>query len=85
MKQSKKIILEFCKDKFNVVEEEIPISKIKAKEYDELFISSTLFNALPVNQIDDVLFDSEFKKTKLIEKLFKEYYTKNVLLDKTQL
>ncbi|MEI6731772.1 MAG: aminotransferase class IV [archaeon] len=76
---TKKIIIEVCTGKFNIVEEEIPLARVLAKEYDELFISSTLFNALPINQIDSTVFQSEFEKTRLVQRLFKEYYDKNVL------
>ena len=74
---TKKIIFELCKNKFEIKEEDIPLSKIK--EYDELFITSTLFNALPITQINEVILESNFEKTKLIQKMFKEYYDKEVL------
>jgi len=74
---TKKIILELCKNKFEIKEENIPLSKIK--EYDELFITSTLFNALPINQINEIMLESNFEKTRLIQKMFKEYYDKEVL------
>lgn len=69
-------VLEGNKD-FEVKEEDIYLSKIK--EYDEIFISSTLMNAMPVRQINDYKIESEFPKTKKILKLFKDYYRKNVL------
>ena len=74
---TKKIILEICKPHFEIKEEDIPLSKIK--EYDELFITSTLYNILPVIQVDDITLSSNFEKTKIIQRLFKEYYDKNVL------
>ena len=52
----------------------------KIKEYDELFITSTLFNVLPIKQLNEIEFSSSFEKTKLIEKLFKEYYNKKVFI-----
>jgi len=73
---TKKILMEICKSDFEVVEEDILLEKIK--EYDELFITSTLFNVLPIKQINEIEFNSSFEKTKLIEKLFKEYYNKKV-------
>ncbi|MFA6269246.1 MAG: aminotransferase class IV [archaeon] len=74
---TKKIIFDLCKDKFEIVEEDISLSNLK--NYEEFFITSTLFNVLPINRIDDVVVDSSFPKTKLIQKKFKEYYSKEVL------
>ena len=74
---TKKMILQVAKKDFEIKEEDIPFSKID--EYDEFFITSTLFNALPINQIDDLKIESDFKKTKIVQKLFKDYYHKLIL------
>lgn len=74
---TKKMILQVCKNDFKVKEDNISFSKIK--NYDEFFISSTLFNVLPINQIDNIKLKTDFTKTKKIQKLFKEYYHKKVL------
>ncbi|MFH0875147.1 MAG: aminotransferase class IV [archaeon] len=59
---TKKIIFDLCDSLFEIVEEDIPFSNLHG--YDELFITSTLFNILPVSQIDDDIFTSDFSKTK---------------------
>lgn len=65
---TKKIVLEAARKDFAVKEEDIPLSKIE--EYDELFISSTSLNVMPLSQIDDTKIISSFGKTKKIQKLF---------------
>jgi branched-subunit amino acid aminotransferase/4-amino-4-deoxychorismate lyase len=74
---TKKMILKACKNDFKTKEEDIALSKVK--NYDELFVSSTLFNVLPINQIDDIKLKTDFSQTKKIQKLFKDYYHKEVL------
>lgn len=74
---TKKMIIKSCEKDFKIKEEDIPLSKIK--DYDEFFISSTLFNVLPVNQIDDVKFETDFAQTKKVQKLFRGYYHEEVL------
>ena len=76
---TKKIILDISKGKFKIKEEDIPFSRIK--DYDEFFITSTLFNILPINQINDIKIKSNFDKTKIIQRLFKEYCKKEVFKD----
>jgi len=71
---TKKFILEAVKDNYKIIEEDIPLEKIKAGEYDEIFISSTTRNVMPIKQIDDYILETDFKNTKKIAKLFKEYY-----------
>ena len=73
---TKKIILEVAKNDFKIKEMEISLDDIK--NYDEVFISSTSMNVMPIRQIDDTIFETNFEKTHLIEKLFKEYYDKEV-------
>ncbi len=58
-------------------EENISLSDIK--NYDEFFITSTTKNVMPINQIDDIQIDSDFEKTKIVQKLFKNYYRKHIL------
>lgn len=75
---TEKIILQIVKKHFDVKRENISFSDLK--EYDELFVTSTLFNVVPIKQVnDDIFFESNFDKTKIIAKLFKEYYDKNIL------
>ena len=69
---ARKIVLEVSKDDFIIKEKDISLKNLK--EYDEFFITSTSMNVMPIRQIDDYLIDTTFKKTKLIAKLFKEYY-----------
>src|SRR3989344_1862851 len=73
---TKKIILEVAKNDFKIKEMEISLDDIK--NYDEVFISSTSMNVMPIRQIDYTIFETNFEKTHLIEKLFKEYYDKEV-------
>lgn len=75
---TEKIISLIVKKYFNIKREDISFSK--TKEYDEFFLTSTLFNIMPIRQInDDIIFKSNFSNTKLIAKLFKEYYDKTIL------
>lgn len=74
---TKKIILKIVKNYFKIKETDIPLKNIKS--YDEIFISSTTINVMPVKQIDDIIFETNFKKTRLIQKLFKEFCDKEIL------
>lgn len=74
---TKKIVLQICKKDFAIKEQDIPLSDIK--KYDEFFITSTSMNILPISQINNIKFQSDFEKTRLIQKLFKEYYNQKVL------
>jgi branched-subunit amino acid aminotransferase/4-amino-4-deoxychorismate lyase len=74
---TKKIVLEVAQDNFKIVEEDIPHNALA--KYDEFFITSTSMNVMPIKQIDDYVIHTNFEKTKIIEKLFKNYYEKNVL------
>lgn len=74
---TKKMLIKSCEKDFKIKKEDIAFSKIK--EYDEFFISSTLFNVLPINQIDDIKLETDFVKTKKIQKLFRDYYHETVL------
>lgn len=67
---TKKIILQAVKNHFEIRHEDIPLKSIR--DYDEFFISSTSMNVMPIRQIDDIIFETNFEKTRLIEKLFKE-------------
>ena len=73
---TRKIILEIIKKDFEIKHEDIPLNRLK--NYDEFFITSTSMNVMPIRQIDDTVFDTDFKETKLIAKLFKEYYDREV-------
>jgi len=73
---TKKIVLEVSKKDFDIKHGKIPLANIK--NYDEFFITSTSMNVMPIKQIDDMVFDTDFKETKLIAKLFKEYYDKEI-------
>ncbi len=74
---TKKIILEIASQDFEISEEDIPVENLK--KYDEFFITSTLKNVMPIRQIDDIIIATTFPKTKQIMKLYKNYYTKNIL------
>jgi branched-subunit amino acid aminotransferase/4-amino-4-deoxychorismate lyase len=71
---TKKIILEAVKNHFKIEHQDIPLKDIK--KYDEFFISSTSMNVMPIRQIDDMIFETNFEKTRFIQKLFKEYCNK---------
>ncbi len=73
---AKKIILEIVKNNFEIKYEDIPLAAVK--NYDEFFISSTSMNVMPIKQIDAIIFNTDFPKTRLIGKLFKEYYDKQI-------
>lgn len=73
---TKKIILEVTKNSFVIKKVDIPLKDIR--NYDEVFISSTSMNVMPIKQIDDFIFETNFEKTHLIKKLFKNYYDKEV-------
>jgi len=75
-----KIVLQLAYGHFNVVHEDIPFAKIK--EYDEFFLTSTLFNIMPLSQIDEYEIKSEFTVTKELMKLYKDYYHKEILQKK---
>ena len=74
---TKKIILDLCKDRFKILEEDIPLSKIDT--YDEFFVTSTLFNIIPLNKIDSTDIKQNFTYTKEIQEIFKNYYNKTIL------
>lgn len=90
-----KIIQQLAQGAFTVVEEDIPLRNVilsttkdrdssppaqnDNRVYDEFFLSSTLFNIMPIGQIDDYVVKSSFPITKQIMKLYKEYYRKEVL------
>jgi D-alanine transaminase/branched-chain amino acid aminotransferase len=72
-----KIILELAKENnIQVVEQEIMLDKLI--EYDELFISSTSMNILPIRQINDDIVKEVGPITKQLMQLFREYYQKEV-------
>lgn len=73
---TKKIVLQLVKNNFEIRREDIPLKSIK--NYDEIFISSTSMNIMPIRQIDDIIFETDFEKTHLIEKLFKKFYYKEI-------
>ncbi len=74
---TKKIVLKVSADNFEIKEKDISLLNLKA--YDEFFVTSTTKNVMPLNQIDEIKFSSNFEKTRLIQKLFKEYCHKCVL------
>ncbi len=69
---TKKMICQAIKGHFKLKCGDIPLKKIKS--YEEFFISSTSMNVMPVRQIDNFRVKSDFKKTRLIQKLYKKYY-----------
>lgn len=77
---TKKIVLEVVENNFKIIEEDIPHHALE--KYDEFFITSTSMNVMPIRQIDDYIIapnNTNFEKTKIIAKLFKNYYEENVL------
>ncbi len=72
----RKIILEVAHKDFEIKETDIALADIK--NYEEVFISSTSMNVMPIKQIDDIVFDTDFPKTHEVAKLVKEYYNKEV-------
>lgn len=77
---TKKIVLEVSASHFEIKEEDVPFSGLET--YDEFFITSTTKNIMSLNQIDEIKFSSNFEKTRLIQKLFKDYCHKYVLGEK---
>ncbi len=73
-----KLVIKLSKPDFEIVREDIPLLKIE--EYDEFFMTNTSMNVMPINQIDDHKFVSNFPKTKQIQKLLKHYYKTNNLM-----
>jgi len=76
---TRKIVLEVSKEHFKIKEKDISLDDLE--KYDEFFITSTSMGVMPVSQIDDMKIETTFEKTKIILKLYKEYYHKNVLGD----
>lgn len=75
---TKKIVLEVAQGHFEIQEADVPLSEIKT--YDELIITSTSKNVMPIAEIDGkTMFTPPFPKTRTIQKLFKNYYEKAVL------
>lgn len=74
---TKKIVLKTASAFFEIKKENIPLSDIN--QYDEFFITSTTKNIMPVNQINNTMFQYNFPKTKLIQRLFREYYKNKIL------
>ena len=72
-----KIVVGLAQKSMEVRFEKIPLARIG--EYDECFLTSTQFNVMPVRQIDGTLLRTEFKKTRELQKLLKQYYQENVL------
>lgn len=74
---TKKIVLRVAKKHFRIIHDDIPLKSVK--DYDEFFITSTSMNVMPIRQIDNIIFETNFEKTRLVQKLFKEFYTKKIL------
>ena len=76
---TRKIVVKLArKNNIKVVEEKISAKDIK--NYDEFFITSTGMNIMPVTQIDDyIIGDKAGETTKILIKLFKDYYDKKIL------
>ena len=73
---TRKIILELAPRILEV--KEWPIRVEKLKDYDELFISSTSMNIIPVNQIDNaIICDKAGEKVKELQRLYKELTSNN--------
>lgn len=76
---TKKILLRAVQGRFAIKEEKIPLSNIN--DYEELFLTSTSMNVMPIKQIDGLVINSRFEKTKIIGKLFKEYSNSHLVKD----
>ena len=75
---TKKIVLDVAQGQFEILEADIPLSEIKT--YDELLITSTSKNVMPIAQIDgETIFKPPFPKTKVMQTLFKKYYQQAIL------
>lgn len=74
---AQKIILEVSAKDFDIVRADIPLAELAS--YDEFFMSNTSMNVMPISQINDVIIKSDLTKTKIIQKLFKDYYRKHIL------
>lgn len=68
---AQKIVLEVAKNDFEIVRDVIPLVKID--DYEEFFMTNTSMNVMPINQIDEKKLEAVLSKTKIIQKLFKEY------------
>ncbi|HLD62714.1 MAG TPA: aminotransferase class IV [Candidatus Norongarragalinales archaeon] len=78
-----KIVVGLARQSMEVRFEKIPLARIG--EYDECFLTSTQFNVMPVRQVDGTLLRTEFKKTRELQKLLKQYYQENVLGAKSKI
>ena len=78
-----KIVVGLAQKSMEVRFEKIPLARIG--EYDECFLTSTQFNVMPVRQVDGTLLRTEFKKTRELQKLLKQYYQENVLGAKSKI
>jgi len=78
-----KIVVGLAQKSMQVRFEKIPLARIG--EYDECFLTSTQFNVMPVRQVDGTLLRTEFKKTRELQKLLKQYYQENVLGAKSKI
>jgi len=70
-------IIASAKEHFEIVEQNIPITKIKspalpAGRYDEIFVTSTTLNIMPIRQIDDMIFKSDLVVTRELLKMLKK-------------
>ncbi|MFA5030361.1 MAG: aminotransferase class IV [Patescibacteria group bacterium] len=74
---TKKIICNVVNNNFRIQEENIPFRDIH--QYEEFFISSTSINVMPIKQINDIVFNSSFEKTHLIQGLYKKFYDEEIL------
>src|SRR3989338_8983337 len=72
-----KIVVGLAQKSMEVRFEKIPLARIG--EYDECFLTSTLFSIMPDRQIGGTLLPTEFGKTRELQKLLKQYYQENVL------
>lgn len=74
---TKKIVLDIAKDDFVIKEQDISLKDIAT--YDEFFITSTSMNVMPIRLIDNYEVQNNFEKTKIIIKLFKNFYEETIL------
>lgn len=68
---TQKMVLLAAKKFLKIKYQNIPLDSVK--NYNEFFISSTSMNVMPIRQIDNRIFKTDFEKTRLIQKQFKEF------------
>ncbi len=74
---AQKIVIEIAKNYMQIVRTNIHASMLD--EFEEIFITNTTMNVMPISQVDDKIYNTDFIKTKDLQKRFKEYIRTYVL------